>query len=62
MFGQLVTETNLYAQQNHSEKHKAHILTEFPVEEMKAFIGLLMIIGVVKLPQFTIYLSVTDYT
>ena len=51
----LVTETNRYAQQNLSEKPSARVWTEVSVEEMKAFIGLLITMGIVKLPRFTMY-------
>ena len=51
----LVTETNRYAGQNPSEKPNPCVWTEVSVEEMKAFIGLLIIMGVVKLPRLTMY-------
>ena len=46
----LVTETNRYAQTNFSDKPSACAWTDVTVEEMKAFIGLLIIMRVVKLP------------
>ena len=46
----LVTETNRYAQTNCSSKPKARAWTDTTVAEMKVFIGLLIIMGVVKLP------------
>ena len=51
----LVTETNWYAQQNPSEKPNPRVWTEVIVKEMKAFIGLLTIVGVVKLLRLTMY-------
>lgn len=50
----LFTETNRYAQANLSDKPSAHAWTGVTVEEMKAF-GLLIIMGIVKLPQLTMY-------
>ena len=51
----LVTKTNRYAQQNLSEKPNARVWMEVSVEEMKAFIGLLIVMGVVKLPRLAMY-------
>ena len=51
----LVTETNCYAQTNRSSKPKARAWTNVTVEELKAFIGLLIIMGVVKLPRLIMY-------
>ena len=52
----LVTETNRYAKSNRSSKPKARAWTDITVEEMKAFIGLLIIMGVVKLPRLIMYM------
>ena len=49
------TGTNRYAQTNRSSKPKARAWTDTAVAEMKAFIGLLIIMGVVKLPRLVMY-------
>ena len=51
----LVTENNWYAQQNPSENPNPQVWMEVSVEEMNAFIGLLIILRVVKLPRLTMY-------
>ena len=52
----LVTETNRYAKTNRFGKPKACAWIDITVEEMKAFIGLLIIMEVEKLPQLIMYM------
>ena len=51
----MVTETNRYAQTIASSKPKARPWIDITVEEMKTFIGLLIIMGVVKLHRLILY-------
>lgn len=48
----IVDETNLYAAQKQSKNW-----TEFAVDELKAFIGCLIIMGIHKLPNLSLGLS-----
>ena len=46
----LVTETNRYAQANLSSMPNAHKWTDVTTEEMKAFIGITILMGIIQLP------------
>ena len=52
----LVTETNRYAAQTMQNSTHAHPRpwTDIGVEEMKAFVGILMLMGICKLPRLTL--------
>ena len=51
----LVTETNRYSKLNFPKQRCARPWHDVTVEDMKAFIGLLIIMGVVKLPRLEMY-------
>ena len=58
MWALLVTETNRYAakcRQNVSEH--ARPWSDVTLEEMKAFVGMLIIMGIDKLPRIELYWS-----
>lgn len=46
----LVTETNRYAAENLSTSHHAQKWKSVTVQEMKAFVGILIMIGILQLP------------
>ena len=51
----LVTETNRYAQANLSSMPNARAWTDVTIEEMKAFIGITILMGIIQLPRFDMY-------
>ena len=51
----LVTETNRYAQANLSHTPSARAWTDVTTDEMKAFVGLLLLLGIIKLPRLEMY-------
>ena len=51
----LVTETNHYAQANLSSIPNAHAWTDITTEEMKAFIRITILMGIIQLPQIDIH-------
>ena len=55
----LVTETNRYAAENLSSSARARPWHDVTVEEMKAFLGMLIIMGIIVLPRLEMYWSST---
>jgi hypothetical protein len=51
----LVTETNRYQHQTISDPEHSRPWEDVTVEEMKAFIGILMLMGILKLPRLELY-------
>ena len=51
----LINETNRYANTNLSRKPKAHHWFDVPLPEMKAFIGMAILMGILKLPRLEMY-------
>ena len=51
----LVTETNRYAHANISSRPHSRAWNDVNVEEMKAFIGMLILLGIIKLPRLEIF-------
>lgn len=56
----LVTETNCYAEETHSHTPHARPWVEVTVPELKAFLGLLIYMGILKLPRLDLYWSLLD--
>ena len=56
----LVTETNRYAQANLSSMPNAHKWTDVTTEEMKAFIGITILMGIIQLSQLNMYWQTTN--
>ena len=56
----LVTETNRYAQANLSSMPNACIWTDVTTEEMKAFIGITILMGIIQLPRLDMYWQTTN--
>ena len=56
----LVTETNRCAQANLSSMPNAHRWTDITTEEMKAFIGITILIGIIQLPRLDMYWQTTN--
>ena len=54
----LVTETNRYSKLNFPKQRFARPWQDITVEDMKAFVGLLIIMGVLKLPRLEMYWQV----
>ena len=53
----LVTETNRYADNNRIVSPSSRAWSPVSVEEMKAFVGILILIGILKLPRLEMYWS-----
>ena len=53
----LVTETNLYANNNYVASPSSREWSPVSMEEMKAFLGLLILIAILKLPRLEMYWS-----
>ncbi len=51
----LVTETNRFAIQSLQNWPHARVWSEVGVEEMKAFVGILILMGICKLPRLGLY-------
>ena len=51
----LVTETNWYAQANLSCLPNARAWSDVSIDEMKAFIGVTILMGIIQLPQLEMY-------
>ena len=51
----LVTETNCYAQANLSSMPNARAWTDVTTEEMKVFIGITILMGIIQLSQLDMY-------
>ena len=60
VWGLLATETNRYAEQTRSHTPHARPWKETTVPEMKAFIGILIYLGILKLPRLELYWSNID--
>ena len=56
----LVTETNPYAHANFSSMANAHAWIDVTTEEMKAFIRITIVMGIIQLPQPDIYWQITN--
>ena len=58
----LVTETNRYAAQHKLQNTHAHPRpwSDVTVEEMKAFIGVSMLMGICRLPELEVFQSSAD--
>ena len=55
----LVTVTNRFADDNIVVSPSSHAWSPVSIEEIKACIGILMIIGILKLPRLEMYWSIT---
>jgi len=51
----LVTETNRYAHDHPSTKPTPQVYKDTGVDEMKAFIGMLVLIGILRLPRLEVH-------
>ena len=51
----MVEETNRYAAANLRDDPHAHPRTDVTIEELKAFIGVLLVMGIVVLPRIEMY-------
>ena len=56
----LVNETNWYAHNNFSSKPNPRAYTDVNVDEMKAFIGMLILMGILRLPRLEMYWSTSN--
>ena len=54
----MVTETNRYASENLSHTPRARAWEDVTVAEMKAFVGLLILMGILRLPRLEMYWQV----
>ena len=60
MWDLLVTETNRYAHANTSSRPHSRAWNDVYVEEMKAFIGMLILLGIIKLPRLEMFWQNSD--
>ena len=56
----LVTETNRYARDHPSTKPNARVYDDVDIDEMKAFIGVLILMGILRLPRLEMYWSTSE--
>ena len=56
----LVTETNRYAHDHPSTKPNARVYDDVDIDEMKAFIGVLILMGILRLPRLEMYWSTSE--
>ena len=56
----LVTETNRYAHNHTSTKPNARVYDDVDIDEMKAFIGVLILMGILQLPRLEMYWSTSE--
>ena len=61
MWDLLVTETNRYAQVKISHKPNARAWNDVTVIEMKVFIGMTILLGIIRLPRIEMYWQTTKW-
>jgi len=56
----LITETNCYAGENLSTSHHAQKWKNVTVQQMKAFVGILIMMGILQFPRLEMYWELDD--